>query len=51
MIVVKIDGRVAARSRVTVSPDGRTMTTRTTSAGAGGTPAVSTTVYNKQPET
>jgi hypothetical protein len=28
-IVVKIDGRVAARSRVTVSADGRTMTTTT----------------------
>jgi hypothetical protein len=38
-IVVKIDGRVAARSRVTVSPDGRTMSTQT-----GGT----TTVYEKR---
>ena len=28
-IVVKIDGRVAARSRVSVSADGRTMTTTT----------------------
>ena len=28
-IVVKIDGRVAARSRVTLSSDGRTMTTAT----------------------
>lgn len=37
-IVVKIDGRVAARSRVTLSPDGRTMSTQT-----GGT----TTVYEK----
>ena len=39
-IVVKIDGRVAARSRVTVSADGRTMTTRT-----GG----NVTVYEKRP--
>jgi hypothetical protein len=46
-IVVKIDGRVAARSRVTVSADGRTMTTRTTSTGAGGRPVVTTTVYEK----
>ena len=46
-VVVKIDGRVAARSRVTVSADGRTMTTRTTTAGAGGQPAVSTTVYER----
>jgi len=38
-IVVKIDGRVAARSRVSMSPDGRTMSTQT-----GGT----TTVYEKQ---
>ena len=38
-IVVKIDGRVAARSRVTVSADGRTMTTTT-----GG----NVTVYEKQ---
>ncbi|HEV8397301.1 MAG TPA: hypothetical protein VGQ37_23620 [Vicinamibacterales bacterium] len=39
-VVVRIDGRVAARSRVTISPDGRTMITRT-----GG----STTVYEKLP--
>ena len=45
-IVVKIDGRVAARSHVTVSDDGRTMTTATT-AGAGG-PAISTTVYERR---
>lgn len=47
-IVVKIDGRVAARSRVSVSPDGRTMTTRTTTAGPGRQSTVSTTVYEKQ---
>jgi hypothetical protein len=45
-IVVKIGGRVAARSRVTLSPDGRSMTTRTTGArGAAST----VTVYEKQP--
>jgi hypothetical protein len=45
-IVVKIDGRVAARSRVSVSPDGRTMITRTTTAGRQ--PNDSTTVYEKR---
>jgi hypothetical protein len=40
-IVVKVDGRVAARSRVTVSADGRTMITTT---------GASTTVYEKQPD-
>ena len=39
-IVVKIDGRVAARSRVTLSADGRTMTTTT---------AGNVTVYDKHP--
>jgi len=48
-VVVKIDGRVAARSRVTVSPDGRTMTTSTTTTGPAAKPVVRTTVYEKQP--
>jgi len=48
-VVVKIDGRVAARSRITVSPDGRTMTTRTTTVAPDGRPAATTTVYEKQP--
>jgi hypothetical protein len=48
-VVVKIDGRVAARSHISVSADGRTMTTRTTVRGAGGAPVVTTTVYEKQP--
>lgn len=48
-VVVKIDGRVAARARIKVSPDGRTMTTRTTTVAPGGRPAVTTTVYEKQP--
>jgi hypothetical protein len=47
-VVVKVDGRVAARSRITVSPDGRAMATRTTAAGPDGRPAISTTVYEKQ---
>jgi hypothetical protein len=38
-IVVKVDGRVAARSRVRLSADGRSMTTTT---------GASTTVYEKQ---
>jgi hypothetical protein len=45
-IVVKIDGRVAARSHVTMSDDGGTMTT-TTTASAGGSP-ISTTVYERR---
>jgi hypothetical protein len=44
-IVVKIDGRVAARSRVSLADGGRTMITVTTPAGGG--PAVSTTVYER----
>ena len=43
-IVVKIDGRVAARSHVTMSDNGRAMTTTTTAGGA----AISTTVYERQ---
>lgn len=43
-ILVKIDGRVAARSHVTMSDDGRTMTTATTAGGV----AISTTVYERQ---
>jgi hypothetical protein len=43
-IVVKIDGRVAARSHVTMSAGGRTMTTTTTAGGA----VISTTVYERQ---
>ena len=42
-IVVKIDGRVAARSHVTMSDNGRAMTTTTTAGGA----AISTTVYER----
>jgi hypothetical protein len=47
-IVVKIDGRVAARSQVWVSPDGRTMTTRTTTVGPARQSAISTTVYERR---
>jgi hypothetical protein len=47
-IVVKIDGRVAARSRVSMSDGGRTMTTRTTTGGPNGASSVSTTVYEKR---
>ena len=43
-IVVKIDGRVAARSRVTIEDSGRTMVTRTTAGGV-----TSATVYERQP--
>ena len=43
-IVVKIDGRVAARSRVTLADGGRAMLTRTTALTG-----VSTTVYEKNP--
>lgn len=46
-VVLKIDGRVAATSRVTLSPDGKTMTTVTTGRNAQGAQVTTTTVYEK----
>jgi hypothetical protein len=47
-VILKIDGRVAAKSRVTLSPDGHTMTTVTTGRNAQGAEVTTTTVYEKQ---
>jgi len=47
-VVTKLDGAVAATSRVVLSPDGRSMTTVTSGNGAQGRAITSTTVYDKQ---
>jgi hypothetical protein len=47
-VAVKFDGRVTALSRITLSPDGRTMTTTTKGRGGRGQEVVTTTVYEKQ---
>lgn len=47
-IVVKLDGSVAATSRVVLSPDGRTITTITNGTNALGYKVSSTTVFDKQ---
>jgi hypothetical protein len=47
-VVVKIDGRITARSLVTLSQDGRTMTTKTAGKGARGQDLTTTTIYEKQ---
>jgi hypothetical protein len=47
-VVVTIDDRVAAKTRVTLSPDGRTMTTTIVGTGARGQKVTTATVYEKQ---
>ena len=47
-VSVKFDGRITAVSRITLSVDGRTMTTVTRGTGAGGREVLTTTVYEKQ---
>jgi len=47
-VLLKLDGVVAAKSRVSLSMDGRTITTLTTGANALGYTVTSTTVYDKQ---
>jgi hypothetical protein len=47
-VVVKFDGRVTAVSEVTLSTDGRTMTTTTRGKGARGQDVVTRTVYEKE---
>jgi hypothetical protein len=47
-VAVKFDGRMTAVSRVTLSDDGRTMTTTTTGKGARGQQVITRTVYEKQ---
>ena len=47
-VVTKVDGRIAATSRVTLSPDGRTLTTTTGGRNARGDEITNTTVYEKR---
>ena len=47
-VILKIDGRMAAASQVTLSPDGQTMTTVTTGRNAQGAEVTTTTVYERQ---
>ena len=46
-VVLKVDGRVAARSRISLSADGNTMTTVTTGRNAQGADVKTTTVYER----
>jgi hypothetical protein len=47
-VVTKLDGRKAAASTVTLSPDGRTITTVTAGRDARGQDVSTTTVYEKR---
>ena len=46
--IVKMGGRVAAKSTVSVSPDGKTMTTTTKGVDSSGRAVTTITVYEKQ---
>ena len=46
-IVVKVDGRIAATTNVTVTSDGRTLTAVTTEQDAGGETLITTAVYDR----
>jgi hypothetical protein len=46
--IVKMGGRIAAKSTVTVSPDGKTMTTTTSGVDSSGRAVRTITVYEKQ---
>ena len=46
--IVKMGGRVAAKSTVTVSADGKTMTTTTKGVDSSGKPVTTITVYEKR---
>ena len=46
-VSVRIDDRLAATSKVTLSPDGKTMTTTTSGRDASGRAVTTTTVYEK----
>jgi len=48
-VVVRIDDRPAGVSRVTLSPDAKTITTVTTGRDASGRAVTTTTVYQKSP--
>lgn len=47
-VIVRIDDRMAAVSKVTLSPDGKTMTTTTAGRDSAGRNVTTTTVYEKQ---
>jgi hypothetical protein len=47
-VVVKADGRRTATSTITLSNDGRTMTTRTSGRNSSGQPVATVTVYEKR---
>jgi hypothetical protein len=47
--VVKMGGRVAARSTITLSGDGKTMTTTTKGVDSNGRAVTTITVYERQP--
>ena len=47
-IVVKVDGRIAATTNVTVTSDGRTLTAVTTEQDAGGETLTTTAVYDRR---
>lgn len=46
--VAKVDGQITSVSRITVSPDHKTMTMVTESSNVQGQPVTTTTVYEKQ---
>ena len=46
--IVKMGGRVAAKSTITLSSDGKTMTTTTKGVDAAGRAVTTITVYEKQ---
>ena len=48
-VVVKIDDRITGLSTISLSPDGKTMTTTTRGKGARGQDVSTTTVYEKVP--
>jgi hypothetical protein len=47
-VISRIDGRLAAISRITLSPDGRTMTTTTGGTSPSGQKVATVTVYEKE---
>jgi hypothetical protein len=47
-VITKLDGRVAATSRTTLSSDGKTITTVTVGTNAQGAKVTTTTVYEKK---
>lgn len=46
-VVVKVDGARAATTKISISPDGKTLTTVTTARNSQGS-SVSTTIYDRQ---